>query len=100
MLCSAIATGAAWRARLSEVDLEFLGRQVALVLENQRQMSARLTAIEERLAETATRDLILRVLRSFEGQVEIAELRTQLLRETLEARIKATETRLDALEKV
>ena len=60
----------------------------------------RLTAIEGRLAETATRDLLLRVPRSFEGQVEIAELRTQLLRETLEARIKAAETRLDALERV
>lgn len=92
---------------MAEIDLEFLGRQVALVLEGQRQTNSRLAAIEAdmaavkgALAETATRDLILRVLRSFEGQVEIAELRTQLLRETLEARIKATETRLDALEKV
>ncbi|MFZ1426130.1 MAG: hypothetical protein WAS21_05105 [Geminicoccaceae bacterium] len=99
---------------MPEVDLEFLGRQVALVLESQRQTNTRLAAIEANmsalqddmaavkaaLAETATRDLILRVLRSFEGQVELAELRTQLLRETLEAPIKATETRLDALEKV
>lgn len=92
---------------MPEVDLEFLGRQVALVLEGQRQTNARLTAIEAdmaavkaALAETATRDLILRVLRSFEGQVEVAELRTQLLRETPEARIKAAETRLDALEQV
>ena len=99
---------------MPEVDLEFLGRQVALVLDGQRQTNTRLTAIEAdigtlksdmatvkaALAETATRELILRVLRSFEGQVEIAELRTQLLRETLEARIKAAETRLDALEKV
>ena len=89
---------AARRARLPEVDLEFLGRQVALVLENQRQTNTRLTVIEAdldsvktALAETATRDLILRVLRSFEGQVEIAELRTQLLRETLEARLDALE---------
>jgi hypothetical protein len=84
---------------LPEVDLEFLGRQLALILEGQRQMSARLTAIEGRLAETATRDLMLHMLRSFEGQVETAGLRTELLRETLEARIKAAETRLDALEK-
>ncbi len=104
---------AARRARLPEVDLEFLGRQVALVLENQRQTNTRLTAIEAvmsaleddmatvkgALAETATRDLILRVLRSFEGQVEIAELRTQLLRETLEARLRTAEARLDVLEK-
>lgn len=85
---------------MAEIDLEFLGRQMALLLDSQREIKARLATIEDRLAETATRDLILRVLRSFEGQVEIAELRTQLLRETLEARIKATETRLDALEKV
>ena len=91
---------------MPEVDLEFLGRQVALVLENQRQTNTRLTVIEAdldsvkaALAETATRDLILRVLRSFEGQVEIAELRTQLLRETLEARLRTAEARLDVLEK-
>lgn len=104
---------AARRARLPEVDLEFLGRQVTLVLKSQRQTNTRLTAIEAdmsalqddmaavktALAETATRDLILRVLRSFEGQVEVAELRTQLLRETLEARIKAAETRLNTLER-
>ena len=91
---------------MAEIDLEFLGRQLALVLESQRQTSTRLTAIEAdmvavkaALAETATRDLILRVLRSFEGQVETAELRIQLLRETLEARIRTTEARLDALEK-
>ena len=84
---------------MPEVDLEFLGRQLALILEGQRQMSARLTAIEGRLAEAATRDLMLRMLRSFEGQVEVAGIRTELLRETLEARIKTVETRLDALEK-
>ncbi|MGD9510458.1 MAG: hypothetical protein AB7I59_19615 [Geminicoccaceae bacterium] len=99
---------------MPEVDLEFLGRQVALVLEGQRQTNTRLAVIEadvgtlkvdmgavrDALAETATRDLLLRVLRSFEGQVELADIRTQLLRETLEARIKAAETRLDALERV
>jgi hypothetical protein len=47
---------------------------------------------------TASRDLIIRVLRSLEDQVEVAELRTQLLRETLEARIRATESRLAALD--
>jgi hypothetical protein len=41
---------------------------------------------------------MLRMLRSFEGQVEVAGIRTQLLRETLAARIKATEARIDALE--
>ena len=83
---------------MAEVNLEFLGRQLAVVLDGQREMKARLATIEEKLADTATRELMLRVLRSFEGQVEVAELRTQLLRETLEARIKATESRLDALE--
>lgn len=83
---------------MAEVNLEFLGRQLAAVLDGQREMTARLATIEEKLADTATRELMLRVLRSFEGQVEVAELRTQLLRETLEARIKATESRLDALE--
>jgi predicted anti-sigma-YlaC factor YlaD len=83
---------------LAEVDLEFLGRQVASVLDGQREMKVRLAAIEDKLAETATRDLLLRVLRSFEGQVEVAEIRTQLLPETLEARIKAAESRLAALE--
>ena len=93
------------RCGLAEIDLEFLGRQVALVLEGQRQTNTRLAAIEAELgsvkaalATTATRDLLLSVLRSFEGQIEVAELRTQLLRETLEARIKATEARLDVLE--
>ena len=56
-------------------------------------------AVKAALAETATRDLMLRMLRSFEGQVEIAGIRTEILRETLEARIRAAETRLDALEK-
>lgn len=39
---------------------------------------------------------MLRMLRSFEGQVEIAGIRTELLRETLESRIKATEARIGA----
>ena len=84
---------------MAEIDLEFLGRQVASVLDGQREIKARLTAIEERLAETATRDLMLRVLRSFEGQVEVAGIRTELLRETLESRIKVAEARIEALEK-
>ncbi|MFZ1426133.1 MAG: hypothetical protein WAS21_05120 [Geminicoccaceae bacterium] len=84
---------------MAEIDLEFLGRQAALLLDGQREIKARLAAIEERLAETATRDLMLRMLRSFEGQVEIAGIRTELLRETLESRIKATEARIAALEK-
>ena len=91
---------------MPEVDLEFLGRQVALVLEGQREikadigtLKADMAAVKAALAETATRDLMLRMLRSFEGQVEVAGIRTELLRETLEARIKATEARLDALEK-
>jgi hypothetical protein len=90
---------------LAEVDLEFLGRQIGVLIEGQREIRSRLdgvdgrlAAIEDKLAETATRELMLRVLRSFEGQVEVAELRTQILRETLEARIKATEARLDTLE--
>jgi hypothetical protein len=61
-------------------------------------LKAEMGEIKETLAETATRELMLRVLRSFEGQVEVAELRTQILRETLEARIRATEARVDALE--
>ena len=84
---------------MAEIDLEFLGRQVASVLDGQREIKARLAAIEERLAETATRDLMLRVLRSFEGQVEVAGIRTELLRETLESRIKVAEARIEALEK-
>ena len=91
---------------MAEVNLEFLGRQLAAVLDGQREMKADIGALKANmaevkaaLAETATRELVLRVLRSFEGQVEVAELRTQLLRETLEARIRATEARIDALEK-
>lgn len=80
------------------MDLAFLGRQIVAVLDGKREMKARLAAIEDKLAEAVTRDLLLRVLRSFEGQVEVAEIRTQLLRETLEARIKAAESRLAALE--
>ena len=99
---------------MPEVNLEFLGRQIALVLEGQREikadigtlkgdvgtLQADMAAAKAALAETATRELLLRVLRSFEGQVETADIRTQLLRETLEARLKAAETRLDALERV
>ncbi|MFO1048385.1 MAG: hypothetical protein U1E52_10865 [Geminicoccaceae bacterium] len=85
---------------MPEVNLEFLGRQIALVLEAQRELKADMATVKATLAETATRELILRVLRSFEGQVELADIRTQLLRETLEARLKAAETRLDALERV
>ena len=98
---------------MAEIDREFPGRQVALMLEGQHQTNTRLAAIEAdvgtlktdmgevkaALVETATRDLMLRILRSFEGQVEVAGIRTELLRETLEARIKATEARLDTLEK-
>lgn len=83
---------------MAEIDLEFLGRQAALLLDGQREIKARLAAIEDRLAETATRDLMLRMLRSFEGQVEVTGIRTELLRETLESRIKATEARIAALE--
>lgn len=92
---------------MPEVNLEFLGRQLALVLEGQREikadigtLQADMVAVKAALAETASRDLLLRVLRSFEGQVELADVRIQLLRETLEARLKAAETRLDALERV
>ena len=83
---------------MAEVDLEFLGRQVALLIGGQREIRADLGEIKSRLAETATRDLMLRMLRSFEGQVEVAGIRTELLRETLESRIKAAEARLAALE--
>ena len=99
---------------MPEVHLEFLGRQIALVLEGQREikadigtlkgdvgtLQADMAAVKAALAETASRDLLLRVLRSFEGQVELADVRTQLLRETLEARLRAAETRQGALERV
>ena len=90
---------------MAGIDLEFLGRQMAVLIEGQREIKARLDAIEAdiaaikaQLAETATRDLLVRVLRSFEGQVDAVEIRTQLLQEALAARLKAAETRLDALE--
>jgi hypothetical protein len=38
------------------------------------------------------------VLQSFEGQVELAEIRTKLLQETLTARLAAAERRIGALE--
>ena len=92
---------------MPEVHLEFLGRQIALILEGQREMKADIgtlkadmATVKAALAETASRDLLLRVLRSFEGQVELADVRTQLLRETLEARLRAAETRQGALERV
>ena len=76
MLCFPVAAVAARRARLPEVDLEFLGRQVALVLEGQREikadigtLKADMVVVKAALAETATCDLMLRMLRSFEGQV-------------------------------
>lgn len=91
---------------MPEIDLEFLGRQIGVLIDGQREIVARLAAIEtdmgavmSALAETATRDLMLRVLRSFEGQVEVAGIRTELLRETLESRIKVAEARIEALEK-
>jgi hypothetical protein len=87
------------------VDLEFLGRQIGLLIEGQREIRDRLATIEAdvaeikaRLAETASRDLLLRVLQSFEGQVELAEIRTKLLQETLTARLAAAERRIGALE--
>ena len=74
---------------MPEVNLEFLGRQIALVLEGQREMKgdlgtlkgdvgmlkADMADVKAALAETATRDVLLR---SFEGQVELADIRTQL----------------------
>jgi DNA-binding FrmR family transcriptional regulator len=90
---------------LAKVDLEFLGRQIGLLIEGQREIRDRLAAIEgdvagikARLAETASRDLLLRVLQSFEGQVELAEIRTKLLQETLTARLAAAERRIGGLE--
>jgi hypothetical protein len=87
------------------VDLELLGRQIGLLIEGQREIRDRLATIEAdvaeikaRLAETASRDLLLRVLQSFEGQVELAEIRTKLLQETLTARLAAAERRIGALE--
>lgn len=78
--------------------MEFPGRQIALVLNGQREIKARFTAMEEQLAQTATRDLMRRILRSFEEQVEVAGIRTGLLRETLEVRIIATEARFEVLD--
>ena len=70
---------------MPEVNLEFLGRQIALILEGQREMKADIgtlkadmATVKATLAETASRDLLLRVLRSFEGQVELADVPTQL----------------------
>jgi hypothetical protein len=90
---------------MPDVDLELLGRQIAVLIDGQREIRDRLGAIEDRLAviddrlaETATRDLMLRMLRSFEGQVEVVGIKTELLRETLESRVKAVESRLEALE--
>ena len=83
---------------MAEVDLEFLGRQIAVLIGGQREIKGELAEIRSALAETATRDLLLRVLRSFEGQVEVAGIRTQLLQETLTARLAAAERRIDALE--
>lgn len=83
---------------MAEVDLEFLGRQLALLLEGQREIRTQLVDIRGRLAETVTRDLLVRVLRSFEGQVDGVEIRTQLLHEALAVRVKAAGARLDGLE--
>jgi adenine/guanine phosphoribosyltransferase-like PRPP-binding protein len=90
---------------MPDVDLELLGRQIAVLIDGQREIRDRLGAIEDRLAviddrlaETATRDLMLRMLRSFEGQVEVVGIKTELLRETLESRVKAVESRMEALE--
>jgi hypothetical protein len=78
---------------VTEVDLEFLGRQIGLLIEGQREIKAEIADIKADLAEikapladTASRDLLLRVLQSFAGQVELAEIRTKLLQETLTAR--------------
>jgi hypothetical protein len=83
---------------LTEVDLEFLGRQLGLLIEGQREIKADLADIKARLAETASRDLLLRVLQRFAGQVELAEIRTKLLQETLTSRLAAAERRIGALE--
>ncbi len=92
---------------MAKVDLEFLGRQLGLLIEGQREIKAEiadikadLAEIKARLAETASRDLLLRVLQSFAGQVELAEIRTKLLQETLTARLAAAERRIGALEGV
>ena len=91
--------------RLAKVDPEFLARQIALLIEGQREIKAELASIRSelgevkgQLAELATRDLLVRVLRSFEGQVDAVEIRTQLLQESLASRVKAAESRLEALE--
>jgi len=56
------------------------------MLDGQREMNTRLALIEGKLAETTIRDL--RLICSFGGQVVVASIRRELLRETLASRIK------------
>jgi lysophospholipase L1-like esterase len=76
---------------VAEVTLEFLGQQVALVLEGQREIKARLDKIEATLPTLATKDLVTQVWNALDSKLHASELGEQLMRERLERRVAELE---------
>lgn len=79
---------------MAEVTLEFLGQQVALVLDGQREIKARLDKVEARLDKIeamlptlATKELVTQVWNALDSKLHASELGEQLLRERLERRV-------------
>jgi hypothetical protein len=83
---------------MAEVTLEFLGQQVALVLDGQREIKARLDRVEERLDKIeatlptlATKELVTQIWNALDSKLHASELGEQLLRERLERRVAEPE---------
>ena len=93
------------RSVVAEVTLEFLGQQLALVIEGQREIKSRLDGIEARLdgiearlglveatlPTLATKDLVTQVWSALDNKLHASELGEQLLRERLERRVAELE---------
>ncbi len=78
------------RGGLAEIDLQFLGRQLAAVLDSHREIKADIDALKSdlsdvkaTLATTATRDLLLSALYGSQVSVDLAQPPLGLLREAL-----------------
>jgi hypothetical protein len=97
---------------MAEVTLEFVGQQLALVIEEQREIKARhgkveawlgkvearldsvesrLGLIEATLRTLATKDLVTQVRNALDNKLHASELGEQLLRERLERRVAELE---------
>jgi hypothetical protein len=88
---------------MAEIDLQFLGEQLARVLDAQREMRERLDRMEGLLARTATKQLVVDAFNALDGKMSLlkAEIGEDLAREIrmeIGGRVAPLASRVDALE--